>query len=367
MKTIHGEPSFILETPELSLAVTERAGHHAPIIFNLASGAVSPYSLSPWRPNQYEDKPALLSVLRGDFFCFPFGGQANGPPHGHSANGKWELMSCGDRSLKLVQKAHESGACFEKNFSVESNQYALYIEHKIAGIEGSYNYGSHPILDLSNLREGQGKISTSPFRWASTFCDTFSNPKMGERQSLAENAKFNDLSRVPLATGETADISSYPARMGFDDLVMMVNEPASDAQPFAWSAVVFDSYVWFCLKNVMDFPATLLWFSNGGRSGEPWNDLHKARLGVEEVCSYFCKGVEESREAHLKIEGIPTVRHFNTNDRMSLKLIQAVAPVPPNFDMVSSIVPDGMSHILISSNSGETVKSHINWGFIHAS
>ena len=73
---------------------------------------------------------------------------------------------------------------------------------------------------------------------------------------------------------------------------MMVNEAATPEQPFAWSAVVLDGYVWFSLKNPADFPATMFWLSNGGRTAAPWNGRHVGRIGIEEVCSYFANGVD---------------------------------------------------------------------------
>ena len=136
---------------------------------------------------------------------------------------------------------------------------------------------------------------------------------------------------MPLAAGGTTDLTKYPARHGNDDLVMMVNEAATPEQPFAWSAAVLDGYVWFSLKNPADFPATLFWLSNGGRTAAPWNGRHLGRIGIEEVCSYFANGVDVSRQDLLAAEGIPTTRHFKADEVVSLKTIQAVAAVDPDF------------------------------------
>ncbi len=364
METIHGEASFTLDTPELSLAVTERGGHLAPVIFHLEGRDASPYALAPWLPAEQEDQPALLTVLRGDFLCLPFGGQEDGPPHGDPANANWELASSDERSLVLKQTASDSGAQVEKIFSVKQDQHAIFAEHRISKLEGDYSYGTHPIFDLSGLAEGQGRISTSPFRWASTYPGLFSNPDSGEQQCLKPNARFDDLREVELADGGTTDLSRYPARPGNDDLVMMVNETATETQPFAWSAVVFDGYVWYCLKDPTDFPATMLWLSNGGRTAEPWNNRHVGRLGVEEVCSYFSNGVDESRKNPLAAEGIPTVRSFNADETVSLKIIQAVAALPEGFDRVASIVPEGDKAVKITAESGESLTAALDWKFI---
>ncbi|HEX5791283.1 MAG TPA: hypothetical protein VFY13_09010 [Luteolibacter sp.] len=364
MKTIHGEESYTLDTPELSLAVTERGGHLAPVVFHLAGRDVAPYSLSPWLPAEHEDQPVLLSVLRGDFLCLPFGGQKQGPPHGDPSNAAWQLVMVGDRSLVLVQDAADSGAHIEKHLSVCAGQHAIRIEHRISRLQGAYSYGTHPILDLSHLPQGTGRISTSPMRWLSTFPGFFAVPEAGETQSLKPDTRFNDLREVPLADGGTVDLSRWPALPGNEELVMMVNEPLSEAQPFAWSAMVMDGYVWYCLKDPADFPATLLWMSNGGRSQAPWNSRHTGRIGIEEVCSHFSNGVDISRQSPLAAEGIPTVRHFEADKTVSLKVIQAVAAVPEGFDRVASIVPAGDHAVKITAESGVSLTAALDWKFL---
>jgi len=247
MQDVHGEPSHHLATPELDLDLTARGGHVAPVVFHLPGRDVSPYALAPWLPEEFPEQPALLSVLRGDFFCLPFGGQENGPPHGDPANAPWQLTGETERSLTLYQKAFDSGGAIQKTISVRPEQHALFVEHQISNLEGHFSYGTHPILDLSHLDEEQGRITTSPFRWASVFTDSFANLDNGDTQSLKIGALFDDLKSVPLANGGTTDLTRYPARPGNDDLVMMVNEAATQEQPFAWSAAVLDGYLWFAL------------------------------------------------------------------------------------------------------------------------
>lgn len=364
MKVIHGEQSHTLETPELSLAVTARGGHLAPVVFHLDGRDVSPYALAPWEPAQYPELPPLLSVLRGDFLCLPFGGQDDGPPHGDPANAEWNLTSEGDRELILEQTAADSGAHVVKTLSVKQGQHAVFAEHRISNLEGDYNYGTHPVLDLSGLAEGAGRVSVSPFKWASTFPGCFSNPDAGETQALAQSAEFDDLSAVALADGGITDLTRYPLRPGNDDLVMMATAPATAEQPFGWSAVVMDGYVWFALKNVDDFPCTLFWLSNGGRSAAPWNSEHRGRLGIEEVCSYFSNGVVESRENPLSAQGIPTVRRFKSDETVSLRMIHAVALVPDNFGKVTSILPHGDDAVILAGDSGARITIPLDWKFL---
>ncbi len=361
---VHGELSFHLATPELELNVTQRGGHLAPVIFHLPGGDVSPYSLSPWWPAEYPEVPPLLAVLRGDFFCLPFGGQVVGPPHGDPANAEWTEISRSDDSLRLVLHTRDSGARIRKTIATRPCHHALYLEHQITHLEGSYSYGAHPTLDFSGLADGAGRVTVSPFHWASVYPGAFSNPAAGETQCLAPGAVFTDLRQVPLAAGGTTDLTRYPARHGNDDLVMLAHFAATEVQPFAWTAAVFDTFVWISLKNPADFPSTLLWFSNGGRTAPPWNGRHLGRMGIEDVCSYFAEGVDSSRLDLLKPLGIPTTRDFQKNSVVNLRNIQAVVPVPVGFGAVARIVPHGEGAIKLTAESGREIITSIDWNYL---
>jgi hypothetical protein len=210
MHSVHGENSYHLTTPELDLDVTARAGHMAPVVFHLPGRDVSPYALAPWQPAEFPAQPQLLSVLRGDFFCLPFGGQQDGPPHGDPANAEWALVSQSERSITLCQQASDSGASIEKTLSTRPGDHAVYAGHRISNLDGEYNYGTHPVLDLSGFSDGAGRISVSPFRWASVFPGWFSDPANGETQALKPGAEFSDLTSVPLASGGTTTSPAIP-------------------------------------------------------------------------------------------------------------------------------------------------------------
>ncbi|QTN31975.1 hypothetical protein HZ994_06410 [Akkermansiaceae bacterium] len=362
MKTIHGAPSFSLSNDLVSLHLTKDGGHLAPVHFKLAERMVSPYALAPWQPDGIDaGLPVLLKSLRGDFLCLPFGPQENGPPHGETANGVWEMVSETQGSITLGIDAADIGARVEKSIALRDGETALYVSHRIQGLEGDWSYGTHPILDLSAMPEGTARVSVSPFRWASVYPEWFSNPADGANQALMIGAVFSDLSEVPLADGGTADLTHAPARPATDDLVMMVSEAATEAQPFAWSAVVMDGYVWFSLKNPADFPATLFWLSNGGRSASPWDGRHSGRLGIEDVCSHFCDSVDISRKNLLRNLSIPTVRAFSKNTPVTLHTIQAVAAVPEGFGKVEAITPDGNLGLTITDENGRTISTRIRW------
>jgi hypothetical protein len=334
-------------------------------VFQLGAREVSPYSLSPWKPDEVDSElPALLKVLRGDFFCLPFGPQDDGPPHGTSASNEWSAVEAANDRLVLGMDCADSGAKLEKEISLRSGETAIYYEFRISGLDGDWSYGNHPILDFSSVSNGEGFLSVSPFRWASVYPGVFSDPEKKEYQALKAGAQFSDLCEVPLANGGVADVGRYPTRRGFEDLVMMVNEPTTEAQPFAWSAAVLDGYVWFSLKDQADFPATLFWLSNGGRHDGPWNGHHLGRVGIEEVCSQFCDSVSDSRVSGLKAGGIPTTRAFDAAETTRLRVIQAVTEVPAGFGRVVSICPDGLSGVVITSEAGLCVNFAIDWTYV---
>jgi len=365
METIHGAPSFILRSNEVELAITETAGHLAPVAFHLGSNTVSPYALAPWTPAQSDSNlPNLLRYLRGDFMCLPFGGQEQGPPHGETANAPWRLTHVSPHALSLTQDSRDTGARVTKTVSLVEGHHAVYVEHLIENLSGTWNYGNHPILDLSKVPAGEARVATSPFRFGSVYPGEFSNPDQGESGILKPNATFTSLKEVPTKNGTLADLTHYPAREGYDDLIMLVNAPATEQQPFAWTAVTFPGYIWFSLKMVADFPSTLFWMSNGGRPGHPWEKRHLGRLGLEEVCSHFCDGVATAREnrlAHLKIT---TCRTFQPHQPVRLPIIQGIAAVPKGFGQVQSITPAGNHRIQITGETQPPLSVAINWQFL---
>ncbi|MEO5916978.1 MAG: hypothetical protein ABIS50_22305 [Luteolibacter sp.] len=364
METIHGEPSYHLGTPEMDLYITARGGQMSPVFFHLTGRDISPYSLAPWVPAEYPEIPPLLSVLRGDFLCFPFGGQTNGPPHGETANCEWTRVDSDSRSLRFRMETEDTGATVVKTIATREGQHAIYFEYEISGADGDFSYGNHPIIDFSGLAERAGRVTTSAFHWASVFPGQFSDPSAGETQALAEGAVFTDLREVKLAAEGTTDLTRYPDRAGNEDLVMMAYGPATDEQPFAWSAALLDRYVWFSLKNPADFPGTILWISNAGRTAPPWNGRHVGRMGIEDVCSHFSDGVDKSRLDLLGKQGVATTRKFRKDQPVTLRSIHAVAAVPDGFGAVIKIVPQGGKAVAVTGESGVEIIVPLEWGFV---
>ena len=358
-ETIHGARSWHIGTSDVDAWVTVAGAQLAPVEFRSAGRTAQPYSLAPWLPDERANDPALLDALRGDFLCLPFGPHPAGPPHGDAANATWELRAITPHSLSVTLDARDVGARIERKVSLREGQTAVYQHMRITGLDGAFSYGMHPILDFSALEPGAGRIGTSPMRWCSVSPGVFSDPARGEHQILSGGAVFDSLAAVPLAGGGTLDLSRYPTPPGHEDLVMLVKDPA--AGPVSWTAVTMDGFVWVAFSAVADFPATVLWISNGGRSQPPWSGRHTARLGLEDVCSYFAEGLLPSRADHLASQGIPTTRAFTKAQPVDLCVVHAVAFTADGFGVVTGIDLGTPGLATLCDDAGHRVMIAVDW------
>lgn len=349
-----------IQSKRVRLNLIEAGGMIAPVEFNLHGDHwVSPYSTAPWTADDYEDIPDLLRHLRGDFFCLPFGVDESSPyPHGEVANRDWKLESKTNTSLSLTIEPSEVGGRIQKVASLRDDHLALYQEHVFAGIEGDYNFGHHPILQLPE--EPECLIRTSPFKFGCVYPEEFADSTIGERCSLQRGARFETLNEVLLAEGGTTSLASYPARDGYDDLVMI----SADGGQFAWTAVSFPEYVWIALRRVDQFPSTLFWFSNGGRPQEPWSSRHRNRMGIEDVCSYFHGGLSDSREGRLDHLGIPTTQYFSKEQPTILRHIQFVHPIEEQAGLSDLRFIQNEAQVELHFENGSTSAAPLDWEWL---
>jgi hypothetical protein len=217
---------------------------------------------------------------------------------------------------------------------------------------------------LDFTRNGPGIISTSKIKLAQVLPVPFENPVDGGYSSLKPGAWFRRLDSVPMADGGKADLTRFPAREGFEDLVMIHHRDASD---FAWAAVVFPEkkFVWFSLKNPGHLASTVLWHSNGGRHYAPWNGRHRGVLGIEDVTAYFHLGLAASLGGNpWKEKGVPTSIALGRRKSTRIPYIMGVAPLAPGFDSVRTIQRTA-SGIRLQSGSGAQIDHAVDTTFIH--
>jgi hypothetical protein len=202
---------------------------------------------------------------------------------------------------------------------------------------------------------GSGVISTSKYVFGQVFPEPVERPENRGYSILKPGAGFDTLARVPTITGETTDLSRYPARRGYEDIVMLV---ADDSAPFAWTAVTFPKqrYVWFALKDPRVLRSTIFWISNGGRHYPPWSGRHVNVMGLEDVTSYFHYGLAESAADNpISKRGFATHVQLDPRRPLVVNYVFGVATVPAGFERVDAIEPDNGGIALRSGRSSVDV------------
>ncbi|MCC8179523.1 MAG: hypothetical protein LIP23_01220 [Planctomycetes bacterium] len=382
LQNVEGYPSWKIASDQVEVVLAQRGGHMAPVTFFRNDGDFAPLAIAPWSKDtkaKYDEKH--LSLLRGDFFCMPFGGNATPykgekfPAHGETSNNDWRLADAG-RMISDCECGCDAGYIFmvaemrtkirkakvEKLIAVKEGEQAVYICHDISGMSGPMPYGHHAMLQWK--RQGAGLISLSKFKYGQVFPGAFEDPAQGGYHSLKAGAMFTSLNKVPTLAGGNADLTVYPARAGFEDLVMVCSDGKG---PFAWSAAVYpeERMVWFALKDPAKLASTVLWHSNGGRHYHPWSGRHVGVLGIEEVTAYFHYGIDASVKANpVSKKGIPTYRNFIADETFSIPYVMAAAKIPARFDHVETIEPVKDDSVRLVSKSGKKVTVKVGWQFV---
>ena len=95
-----------MKTRTVTAVLTRRGGHLSPVVYRVGNRTISLFAAPPWSAEKRDRNCApVLQVLRGDFFCMPFGdpgkpyrGEQH-PPHGESANAIWRRVSQSNNHL----------------------------------------------------------------------------------------------------------------------------------------------------------------------------------------------------------------------------------------------------------------------------
>ena len=370
-RSLLGQETTLLKTRDVEIGIASLGGHLWPVKFRMGSRWVAPLSAAPWAAEK-PSVPNILKVLRGDFFCMPFGGNETvycgerHPPHGETANRKWKREPSPDSSaLHFSLRTKLRQGRVDKFLHLVDGHPAIYQRHVISGLSGCMPVGYHAMLMLPS--QGCACISTSPFVHGQVFPGDFENPVQGGYSCLQKGAQFTSIRQVPRADGGMADLSIYPAREGFEDLVMLVSD---STLPFAWTAAVVASegWVWFSLKDPRVLRSTVFWMSNGGRHYPPWNGRHRRVIGLEEVTAFFHLGQAESALPNsLNKNGIPTCVEFQPNRATAINNIIAVAPIPSGFDEVRQIRKGHRGKFVeLESHSGKTIRVPLDTDFLAA-
>ena len=346
-RTVASQPSWILATPQVEVALTQLGGHMAPVTFFRDSARpVQPYHISPWQGEKHAYPVPVLVPLRGDFFCLPFGGNSdavNGekhPPHGETAGSLWKHVATkktGDvTTLTTVIETKVRAGKVTKELSLVDGQNVVYSRHVIEGFAGKTPIGHHATLAMPE-QDGAFRIATSPFKFGMVAPGLFSDPKQAEYQALQVGARFTDLHKVPLAWkgAPDADLASLPARKGHADLFLLLNEPGGPAWVTATRGD--EGWVWFALKDPAVLTGTLFWLENHGRHGLPWFGRNNC-VGIEDITGHWADGLAASIAPNvLSKEGIATALELTATRPTVVNYIQGVVRVPAGFTEVKTL------------------------------
>lgn len=374
VEKVAGADSWLLNKGHVEAALTHQGGHLAPVTFKLGSRRISPYSIAPWADEKMEGVPKILSVLRGDFFCAPFGENKqpfNGeqhPVHGESANGDWIFSGAKQNARELVAefvlRTTIRPGEIRKEIRIVGAHSVIYSRHTLSGMSGPMPVGHHAMLKFPE-EPMSGLISTAPFTYGQVYPGAFENPILKGYQSLKPGATFKNLHQVAMIDGSTADLTHYPARPGFEDLVMLVANPK---QRLGWNAVCFprEGYVWFALRDTRVLHNTIFWISNGGRHYSPWNGRHSHVLGIEDTTSYFHYGINESANPNaVSREGMPTALELQPDKPVDVNYIQGVVAAPTGFDRVASIrASEDRKSVILSSTANHEISAAVDLDYL---
>ena len=366
-----------LANEQVDVFITKDGGHMAPVLFYKDSPEpIQPYYISPWQNEALDDLHPLLDTIRGDFFCMPFG--ANAEPykgekhevHGETACDNWnfvQLIESGPAKTIVmdintkVRKGHVT-----KKISIVEGQNVLYIKHILEGFKGKMPIGHHANLSVPD-KKGALKVSVGKFDLGMTNPTVFSNPINREYQSLALNQTFESLEKVPLLWKKPAfgDCSSFPVRQGFTDILYIYKKPA----PYpAWTTAVNqeEGYIWFAIKDASVLPCTTVWISNKGRHGPPWNGRNQC-LALEETRACFADGLSASvRPNIIEEKGFSTSVDLSPDTPFVINMIQGLVRVSDDFAKVKAVEfgPDSLRFV---SEKNQNVTVKVNWNFVKTS
>jgi len=376
LRSVFCQPSWILQTRQVSAAVTRLGGHIAPVYFNRDRRAIQPYHIAPW---WNEKLPAeylpVLKVLRGDFFCLPFGNNTkpfrgeNHLAHGEPPNKPWTFVAQRRTGngvcLHLKMKVKVRPGIVDKRVALVTGHNVVYQQHVVSGMTGPMNVAHHPNIQFPDRPEC-GKIVLSPFLFGCTSPEPVETPSQGSYIFLKNNVEFHDLRRVPTIWGTMADLSVYPNYRGYMDLALMINNPKDT---FAWSSITFprEGYMWFSLKDPKVLKATMFWRSNGGRWADIWRGRHINCLGIEDVTWYYGANLESCLKPNpMSKRGIKPYLTMDPKRPTVINYIQGCVPVPKGFAEAKTIEVVGNDAIVIHGNAGKPIHVPCATSFVHS-
>jgi hypothetical protein len=360
MTSFCGQPSYTLTNRHTDLRVSVQAGQLT-AVFTAGAKQASPFWVAPWwkEPCREED-PWIVRMLRGDFFCLPFGGNAEPwegrscALHGNTANECWEMVSRSEADGALSLRMEYGAGEVVKTLRLEPGAPVIYQSHRVSCLGARMPVGHHPTLWCGDS-PGAAFVDMSEPIAGFTLPAPVGTPETQGYALLASGTRITDRRRVPTVYGTVADLTRYPIRRGHEDGVQYI---CDQKKPFCFTAVSFPSrgFVYFQLKDPRVLCSTVFWMCDGGRYGAPFSGRATGVLGAEEVTGCFFSGLKESvQENALSREGFRTHLDFPAAAAVDVRFIMGVAPIGADFAGVQDITAKDASTVTIRGRGGEKI------------
>jgi len=245
--------------------------------FDIGGRAFSPLAQAPWQAEYLTapdpDMPRHLQVLGGEWPCVPFGSTLHDPAHhGFGTDSDWQLTARGPDWLHLSIDYPQASPVrrLVRMLRGVPGEARLDISLRIeVRRDCTLPVGLHPIFRLT----GDLRLSAPTFETGRAFPRVFEPGR-----SVLPAGAVLDPDGVVAETG--LDLFAAPVQ-GREELVQLFRCDGRMALHYPSEAATahlnWDSAA---------LPHCLLWVSNGGRVGAPWNGRFRG-LGVEPVNSYF--------------------------------------------------------------------------------
>jgi hypothetical protein len=374
LRNVASQPTWTMRSSTVELSLTQLGGHMAPVtFFRNTSKTVKPYYVNTWHDKKLKIDDPVLVPLRGDFFCLPFGDNAepvNGVQfvgHGEPATARWTLNDITRdgkvSTLAATQCTKLLPGKVTKRLQLVDWQNVVYCSHVLEGFDCTTSLGHHATLALPS-KPGGLLVATSPFGLGMTNPTPIDDPATGAYQALEVGKTFTRLNHVPLAWKHqpVGDCSAFPVRRGFDDILGIFKKPTG--QP-AWIAATNTEagYLWFALKDPAVLPGTTMWMANGGNRCVPLLGTNTC-LGVEDVCAYFAQGLAESVAPNrVNRKGFKTAIKLRPDAPTTIRYIQGAVKVPGAFGRVKKVVFE-RGKVVFLGQGGRKASARVTWSFL---
>lgn len=366
-----GRESFSLESDKTNAMITVDGGHIT-AEFDIGGKIVNPFFIAPWWNEDCSSiKGTCDYVLRGIFFCFPFGmsdmqGDLKRPCHGFVPAREWKLVdekgTDTENSLKTSIFVPEENATVEQRVTVKKGQTALYVENTVEGTVGNYPVGYHPTLQIPN-EIGNAILDQSEYKMCLTAPDHIDKPENDGYCSLVKDYEVTDETSVPTVYGTNVNLKRHPFIKGFDDIYMYVFDQSHE---FDWAtmSVPSEGYLYYQLKNPKQLSNSMIWTSYCGRHYPKWDSRVNGCLEIGAGTNYFFYGLSDTLENNpLTKKGFPMYHEFDGSKR-AYKLICGVVKIPSDYQGVASIEKKDDNTIVIKGKDGSVIETECNVEFL---